>query len=167
MTCSVVGCERSQYCRRLCRSHYDRQRRGQSDWDGPIKARKPIQGRACSVYQCGRPAHAHVEGVRLCLTHSHRARAGEPDWSRPLREYPLARRRMPNGEARTNLNIRIDETTLQALQKVAASRGRMTPRQLAGDILEAWARTAARGRGGDYQEEIAWTRRALDEWEAA
>lgn len=66
MRCEVRGCDRATEGRRLCITHRTRRRRGEHDWDRPI--RRWSRNRNCTVPACTNRASARG----LCTGHYHR-----------------------------------------------------------------------------------------------
>lgn len=74
--CHVQGCDRDQYCKGLCRSHYYRFNRYGNPLEGAsYKEPRPV----CRVEGCSLPARIKGSHVGYCLGHGRACRScGDP-----------------------------------------------------------------------------------------
>ena len=78
--CTRPDCDRRRVAREMCRTHYDRWRKGQ-EMDAPIERRPRRIPDPCSIEGCGRAKFA----LSYCHAHYERSRRGA-DMSPPIME---------------------------------------------------------------------------------
>ncbi len=85
--CEFTECERPQYCRKLCRPHYNQDRKGEDLTQLSIRIRRSI----CEVSECGKPHY----GRGFCLVHYSQYKNSqaaisvlEPNGSERICEFP-------------------------------------------------------------------------------
>jgi DNA-binding MarR family transcriptional regulator len=84
--CTVPGCGRTQHrFGDLCKQHYERKRRGEPDWDRPVRHRSPNTG-SCTAAGCTDTTHVrglckrHHDQARKEALHAEREERHDPVW---------------------------------------------------------------------------------------